>query len=60
MEPMSRPVVGLTLFARVDLLFRRHVFLAAYTKVALDRAAAHRTPVELTEARGANTGVSTW
>lgn len=59
-EPMGRPVVRLTLLARVDLLLRRHVLLAAYAEVALDRAAAHRASIELAEARGANAGVSAW
>lgn len=59
-EPMSRPMVRLTLLARVDLHLRRHVLLAAYAEVALDRAAAHRAPIELAEARGANAGVSAW
>lgn len=56
-EPMGRPVARLPLLARVDLLLRRHVLLAAYAEVALDRAAAHRAPVELAEARGADAGV---
>lgn len=54
---MGGPVAGLPLLARVDLLLRRHVLLAAYAEVALDRAAAHRAPVELAEARGADAGV---
>lgn len=50
MEPMGRPVTRLPLLAQVDLFLRRHVFLAAYAEVALDRAAAHRAPVKLAEA----------
>lgn len=57
-EPVGGPMARLTLLARVDLLLWRHVLLAAYAEVALDRAAAHRAPVELAEARGANAGVS--
>lgn len=57
-EPMGGPVAGLTLLARVDFLLRWHVFLAAYTEVALDRAATHRTPIEFAKARGTNAGVS--
>lgn len=59
-EPMGRSVAGLTLLARVDLFLWWHVLLAAYAEVALDRAAAHRAPVQLAEARGANTSVSAW
>ena len=59
-EPMGRSVAGLTLLARIDLLLWWHVLLAAYAKVALDRTAAHRAPVQLAEARGANTGMSAW
>lgn len=47
-----------SLFARVHLLLRRHVLLAANAEVTFDRAAAHRTPVQLAEARGADARVS--
>lgn len=53
MDPVSGPVARLALLARVDLLIWRHVLLAAYAEVALDRAAAHRAAIELAEARGA-------
>lgn len=54
---MSGSVARLPLLAGVDLLLRGHVLLAAYAEVALDRAATHRTSVELAEARGADAGV---
>ena len=46
------------LFARVELLLRWHVFLAADAEVALDGAAAHGATVELAEAGGADAGMS--
>lgn len=57
-QPVGRSMALLALLARVDLLLGRHVLLAAYAKVALDGAAAHRAPVELAEAGGADAGVS--
>lgn len=56
-QPVGRSMTRLALFARVDLLLRRHVLFAAYAEVALDGTAAHRTAVELAEARGANAGM---
>lgn len=57
-KPMGGPVARLALLTGVDLFLWRHVFLAAYAEVALDRAATHRASIELAEARGADAGMS--
>lgn len=56
-KPVGGSVAGLSLLAGIDICLQGHVLLAPDTEVTLDRASAHRTPVQFAEARRADARV---
>lgn len=56
-KPVARAVIGLSLFARINVLLQRHVLFASDTKVTFYRTTAHRTTVQFSKTRRAYTSV---